>query len=179
MQPSELRRGMVHVYTGNGKGKTTASLGLALRALGHGYRVFMLQFMKGSKEYGELQAAEKYLPNLAIVQSGLETFVIKENPSKEDLDLARQGLDIAKKTVTDGVYDLVILDEINVALDFNLIPLAEVLELLKNKPPHVELVLTGRYVPQEVIDAADLVSDVTLVKHPYYQGVEAREGIEY
>jgi cob(I)alamin adenosyltransferase len=179
MQPSELRQGMVHVYTGNGKGKTTASLGLALRALGHGYRVFMLQFMKGSKEYGELQAAEKYLPNLTIVQSGLETFVIKENPSKEDLDLARQGLDIAKKTVTAGVYDLVILDEINVALDFNLIPLTEVLELLKNKPPHVELVLTGRYVPHEVIDAADLVSDVTLVKHPYYQGVEAREGIEY
>lgn len=179
MQPSKLRQGMVHVYTGNGKGKTTASLGLALRALGHGYRVFMLQFMKGSKEYGELQAADKYLPNLTIVQSGLETFVIKENPSKEDLDLARQGLDIAKKTVTDGVYDLVILDEINVALDFNLIPLAEVLELLNNKPPHVELVLTGRYVPQEIIDAADLVSDVTLVKHPYYQGVEAREGIEY
>lgn len=179
MRPSQMRQGMVHVYTGNGKGKTTASLGLALRALGHGYRVFMLQFMKGSKEYGELQAAEKYLPNLTIVQSGLETFVIKENPSKEDLDLARRGLDIAKKTVTDGIYEMVILDEINVALDFNLIPLAEVLELIKDRPPHVELVLTGRYVPQEVIDAADLVSDVTLVKHPYYQGVEAREGIEY
>lgn len=179
MQPRETRQGMVQVYTGNGKGKTTASLGLALRALGHGYRVFMLQFMKGSKEYGELQAAEKYLPNLTIVQSGLETFVIKENPSQEDLDLARQGLDIAKKKVMDGVYDMVILDEINVALDFNLIPLAEVLELINNKPTHVELVLTGRYVPQEVIDAADLVSDVTLVKHPYYHGVESREGIEY
>lgn len=179
VEAKSSRKGFVHVYTGNGKGKTTASLGLALRALGHGQRVFMLQFMKGSKEYGELKAAEKYLPNLIIVQSGLETFVSKEQPSREDLDLARQGLDIAKKTIAAGHYNMVILDEINVALDFNLIPLEEVLDLINNKPAHLELVLTGRYVPQEVIDAADLVSDVTLVKHPYYQGVEAREGIEY
>lgn len=179
VETKSSRKGFVHVYTGNGKGKTTASLGLALRALGHGQRVFMLQFMKGSKEYGELKAAEKHLPNLIVVQSGLETFVCKEQPSLKDLDLARQGLDIAKKIIAAGHYDMVILDEINVALDFNLIPLEEVLDLIKNKPARLELVLTGRYAPQEVIDAADLVSDVTLVKHPYYQGVEAREGIEY
>jgi len=174
-----LTKALVQVYTGNGKGKTTASLGLALRAVGHGYKVFMLQFMKGSKDYGELQAAEKYLPNLIIVQSGLETFVSKENPARADIDLAKRGLETAKKVIDEGHYDLVILDEINVALDFNLIDLEEVLEIIKNKPEHVELILTGRYVPRKIIDQADLVSDVTLIKHPYYQGVSARQGIEY
>ena len=173
------RNGLVHIYTGNGKGKTTAALGLALRSIGHGFKVFMLQFMKGSKNYGEIIAAEKYLPALTIVQSGLETFVDKDNPSRADLDLARQGLDLAKKVIAENSYDLVILDEINVALDFNLIPLGEVVELVKNKPPGLELVLTGRYVPQEIIKLGDVVSDVSLINHPYYHGVEAREGIEY
>lgn len=173
------KRGMVHIYTGNGKGKTTAALGLALRAIGHGFKVFMLQFMKGSKNYGEIIAAEKYLPAFTIVQSGLETFVDKENPSREDLDLARQGLDLAKKVVSENQYDMVILDEINVALDFKLIPLAEVVELVKNRPPEMELVLTGRYVPQEILELGDVVSEVNLINHPYYHGCEAREGIEY
>lgn len=179
MSRPRLNKGLVQVYTGNGKGKTTAALGQALRAIGHGYKVFMLQFMKGSKEYGELQAAEKYLPSLIIVQSGLETFVSKENPSQADIDLARQGLSTAQKVIREGHYDLVILDEINVALDFNLVDVEEVLNLIKTKPDHVELILTGRYVPRKIVEHADLVSDVTLVKHPYYQGVPARKGIEY
>lgn len=179
MSRTRLKKGLVQVYTGNGKGKTTASLGLALRAIGHGYKVFMLQFMKGSKDYGELQAAEKYLPNLIIVQSGLETFVSKENPSQADIDLAKQGLKTAKKIISEGHYDLVILDEINVALDFNLVELEEVLDIIKNKPTHIELVLTGRYVPKKILEYADLVSDINLVKHPYYQGISARQGIEF
>ncbi|MCL6634551.1 MAG: cob(I)yrinic acid a,c-diamide adenosyltransferase [Peptococcaceae bacterium] len=174
-----LRKGLVHVYTGNGKGKTTAALGLALRAIGHGYKVFMLQFMKGSKNYGEIIAAGKYLPALTIVQSGLETFVSKENPGRADIDLALAGLELARKVVSANQYDMVILDEINVALDFKLIPLEEVVELIKNKPPEMELVLTGRYAPEEILALGDVVSDVTLVNHPYYHGVEAREGIEY
>jgi cob(I)alamin adenosyltransferase len=173
------RRGMVHVYTGGGKGKTTAALGLALRVIGHGGKVFMLQFMKGSKNYGELKAADKYLPNLTIVQSGLETFVSKEEPAEVDIRLALEGLALAKKVVAENYYDLVILDEINVALDFKLIPLKDVLELIKNKPDEMELVLTGRYAPREIIEVGDVVSDVTLVNHPYYHGVEARQGIEF
>lgn len=174
-----VRKGLVHIYTGNGKGKTTAALGLALRAIGHDYKVFMLQFMKGSKNYGEIIAVEKYLPSFTIVQSGLETFVSKENPAQVDIDLALDGLELAKKVISENRYDMVILDEINVALDFQLIPLAEVVELVKSKPSEMELVLTGRYVPKEILELGDVVSDVTLVNHPYYHGIEAREGIEY
>lgn len=173
------RKGMVQVYTGNGKGKTTAAIGLALRAIGHGYKIFMLQFMKGSKNYGEIIASEKYLPNFTIVQTGLETFVDKENPSRDDVRLALDGLEIAKKVVSENRYDIVILDEINVALDFKLIPLNEVAELVKNKPQEMEIILTGRYAPKEIIDLGDVVSEIQLVNHPYYHGVSAREGIEY
>ncbi|MFA4885037.1 MAG: cob(I)yrinic acid a,c-diamide adenosyltransferase [Desulfotomaculaceae bacterium] len=176
---SAKRKGLVHVYTGNGKGKTTAALGLALRAIGHGHNVFMLQFMKGSKNYGEIIAAEKYLPDLTIVQSGLETFVSKENPAQVDINLAVEGLKIAKKVIEENKYHMLILDEVNVALDFNLIPLSDVVELIKNKPAEMELVLTGRYAPKEILELGDVVSDVTLVNHPYYHGVEAREGIEF
>ncbi|MTI82790.1 MAG: cob(I)yrinic acid a,c-diamide adenosyltransferase [Firmicutes bacterium] len=179
MSRPRIKQGLVQVYTGNGKGKTTASLGLALRAIGHGYKVFMLQFMKGSKDYGELQTAEKYLPNFIIVQSGLETFVNKENPSQSDLDMAHQGFKTAQKVVNEGHYDLVILDEINIAMDFNLIPVQDVLELVKTKPPHVELIFTGRSAPEAIREAADLISEMTLVKHPYYLGIEARQGIEF
>ncbi len=173
-----LERGLVQVYTGNGKGKTTASLGLALRAIGHGYKVFMLQFMKGS-DYGELLTAEKFLPNLIIVQSGLETFVDRNNPSPEDIRIAVQGLETAKKVVREGNYDLVILDEINVALDYKLIPLDDVIEMIRSKPDHVELILTGRSAPEEILKAADLITEMTLVNHPFYKGVDARQGIEY
>ncbi|MFZ5632236.1 MAG: cob(I)yrinic acid a,c-diamide adenosyltransferase [Bacillota bacterium] len=175
----QVRRGCLQVYTGNGKGKTTASLGLAIRAVGHGHKVIVIQFMKGAGNYGELVTAQKYLPNLTIEQYGLESFVNRENPSPEDIKLAQKGLARAMEVVTGGEYDLVILDEINVALDYNLIKLGQAMALIENRPPHVELVFTGRYAHQKIIEAADLVTEVSPVKHPFYQGVEAREGIEY
>lgn len=176
---NKLRPGLVHVYTGNGKGKTTAAFGLALRALGHEFRVFMLQFMKGSKHYGEVMAAGKYLPGLTLVQTGLETFVDRENPSAEDIRLARQGLELAKKVIAGKEFDIVILDEINVAIDYKLIPLEEVLDMVRSKPPELELILTGRYAPGEIIELGDIVSNVTMVKEPYSGGVKARKGIEF
>lgn len=173
------RRGCLQVYTGNGKGKTTASLGLAMRAVGHGHKVIMLQFMKGSDNYGELTTAAKYLPGLTIEQYGLETFVSRENLSPGDIEMARKGVERAREVLAGGGYDLVILDEINVALDYKLIQLEQVMDLINLKPPNVELVFTGRYAHEKIIEAADLVTEVNLVKHPFYQGVEAREGIEY
>ncbi|HUW65659.1 MAG TPA: cob(I)yrinic acid a,c-diamide adenosyltransferase [Spirochaetia bacterium] len=175
---AEQHQGMVQVYTGNGKGKTTAVLGLALRSAGHGKRVFMLQFMKGSPDYGEVRAAA-LLPGFTLVQSGLPTFVDKANPSPEDLRLAAAGLARARQEITGGGWDLVILDEINVALDYGLLRVEDVEELIASRPAEMELVLTGRYANDRIIALADLVSEVKLVKHPYYRGVEAREGIEY
>ncbi|KKM12863.1 cobinamide adenolsyltransferase [Clostridiales bacterium PH28_bin88] len=173
------RRGLIQVYTGNGKGKTTAAIGQAVRALGHGYKVFMLQFMKGSKNYGELRAAEKFLPGLTIVQSGRHEFVDKQNPEPVDVRMAREGLALAQEAIMSDKYDMVILDEINVALDFGLIPLDEVLALLNAKPSHIDLILTGRYAPEAIMRLADLISEIREGKHHYRDGVQAREGIEY
>jgi cob(I)alamin adenosyltransferase len=172
------RRGTVQVYTGDGKGKTTASLGLALRSVGHGLTVYMLQFMKGSPNYGELTSAAK-LPGFTIVQSGRDEFVDRENPAQVDIDMAAEGLEKARAAVTSGDYDVVILDEANVALDFGLISLEDVLSLIEARPRHVELVLTGRSAHPEVVKAADLVSEVLNIRHHYDAGVEAREGIEF
>jgi cob(I)alamin adenosyltransferase len=171
-------RGLVMVITGNGKGKTTAAFGQALRAIGQGYRVFVLQFMKGRK-YGEIVAAEKYFPHLTIRMSGLDSFVIRDNPAAVDIELAQKGLAAAKKAIVSGKYDMVILDEINVALDFKLIALQDVVELIKNKPAGLDLILTGRYAPPEIIELADTVSEVKEVKHHYQAGIKDRAGIEY
>jgi cob(I)alamin adenosyltransferase len=171
-------KGLVIVMTGNGKGKTTAAFGQALRAIGQGYNVFVLQFMKGRK-YGEFIAAEKYLPHLTIRMSGLDSFVMRDNPAAIDIDLAKKGLDAAQKAIMSGKYDMVILDEINVALDFKLIALTEVIQLIKNKPENLDLILTGRYAPPEIIELADTVSEVKEVKHHYKAGIKDRAGIEY
>jgi len=175
---AKYSRGLVIVLTGDGKGKTTAALGQALRALGHGLKVLVIQFMKG-KKYGEVLAAEKYLPSLTIVRSGLDSFVMKNNPAPVDIELARQGLNLAKKAIASGEYNMVILDEINVALDFKLISLEEVLEMIRNRPSHVDVVLTGRYAPPEIIGIADTVSEVKEIKHHYTQGFKERAGIEF
>lgn len=175
---SRPKKGLVLVITGNGKGKTTSALGQALRAIGHGYRVCMLQFMKG-KSYGEVLAAEKYLPNFKIFQYGLDSFVMRNNPAPIDVELARQGLEMARRLIRSKEYDMVILDEINVAVDFKLIPLEEVLEMVRTKPPELDLVMTGRYAPQELRDLADTVSEVTEIKHHYAAGIKSREGIEF
>jgi cob(I)alamin adenosyltransferase len=171
-------KGLVIVITGNGKGKTTAAFGQALRAIGQGYKVFVLQFMKGRK-YGEFIAAEKYLPRLAIRMSGLDSFVLRDNPAAIDIELAQKGLDAAQKAINSGKYDMVILDEINVALDFKLVALPKVIELIKNKPAGLDLILTGRYAPPEIIELADTVSEIKEIKHHYAAGIKDRAGIEY
>jgi len=170
--------GTIQVYTGDGKGKTTAALGQALRAWGHGQRVLVLQFMKGRINYGELSAAER-LEGFDIVQCGRETFVNKENPEPEDIKLAQRGLKLARKEISAGKYDLIVLDELNVALDYNLVSLDEVLEILSAKPKNMEIIITGRYAPPKIMEIADLVSEVREVKHHYQDGTSAREGVEY
>lgn len=174
----KLEKGLVQVYTGNGKGKTSAAFGLALRAVGRGLRVFVIQFIKGGFDYGELYVVDK-LPNLELKAFGRGKFILKKPPGKEDVKLAEEALALAEKVLKDGKYDVVILDEVNVALDLGLIKLDRVLELVKSKPEHVELVLTGRNAPVELVEAADLVTEMLEVKHPYSKGFGARKGIEY
>jgi len=172
------RIGLLQVYTGDGKGKTTAAVGLALRMAGHGFRVYLLQFMKGDPNYGEILAL-RAVPKVEILQSGLPTFVRKGAPGPEDLRLARAGLETAREILSAGRHDLVILDEILCAVDYGLLRESELLDLIDRKPAQVELVLTGRNAPAEVIRRADLVSEIREVNHPYRRGVAAREGIEY
>jgi cob(I)alamin adenosyltransferase len=171
-------RGMIQVYTGTGKGKTTAALGLAMRALGHGFKVYIIQFMKGNIRYGELETARQLSPNIVIKQMGRETFVDRDNPDKIDIELAQRAFQLAKEIVSEGAHGIVVLDEINVAVDYGLIPLDAVLELLDSKPHHVELILTGRYARQEVIERADLVTEMREVKHYYQEGIPSRKGID-
>jgi cob(I)alamin adenosyltransferase len=172
-----LEKGYIHIYTGPGKGKTTSALGLGLRAAGAGYKVYMIQFMKGRK-YSELDSLE-HIPNFSYVQFGRDEFVSKKKPEQIDIDLAKKGFKHAKKIVKDEKHDMIILDEINVAVDYNLIPVEMVLKLLKEKPEKVELILTGRYAHPEIIKIADLVTEMLEIKHPYQYGVNARKGIDY
>jgi len=169
---------MLHIYTGDGKGKTTAALGQALRACGHGWKVIMLQFMKGDIEYGEVKIAPE-IPNFEIRQFGLPTFVERGNPGAEDLKLAREGFQFASEIVKSGKYDMVILDELNVALDFGLIALADVNALLDMIPDNLMLIITGRYAHPDILARADLISEVKEIKHPYMKGILAKEGIDY
>lgn len=170
-------RGYIQVYTGNGKGKTTASIGLGMRAVGDGAKVFMIQFMKG-RRYSEIDAIAK-IENFTIEQHGRDEFVSKEDPEQIDLDLAREGFEVAKKIVARGEHDLVILDELNVAVDFGLLGIDEVMELMEIKPEKMEMVLTGRYAHDRIIERADLVTEMREIKHFYQKGVEARKGIEF
>jgi len=172
-----LKKGFIHIYTGSGKGKTTAAIGLGIRAVGDGLNVIMIQFMKG-RRYSELDTLEK-INRFTVVQFGRDEFVSKEHPEQIDIDLAKKGLAYATDVIQSGRYDLVILDEINVAVDFQLIPLNDVVDLLKSKPENLELVLTGRYAPPELIKHADVVSEILEIKHPYQKGVESRKGIDW
>ena len=169
-------KGYVQVYTGDGKGKTTAAIGLAVRAIGAGLKVFIGQFVKGM-HYSELNALKRLYPDIVIRQYGRRCF-IERKPSEEDISAASQGLEDIKKAVMSGDYDLVILDEANIAVYFGLIPVAEFVKLIEEKPEGVELIFTGRRAPQEILERADLVSEIKEVKHYYQKGVPAREGIE-
>lgn len=174
----KLEQGYIQVYTGNCKGKTTAALGLALRAAGREMMVCMIQFMKGGGPYGEHLAAARLAPYLTIIQTGREGWVDKDNPHAEDVRLAREALVTAKEALTGGRYDIVILDEINGAVSFGLLSVDDVLALMRSKPARVELVLTGRNADEKIIEAADLVTEMREIKHYYKAGVPARIGIE-
>ena len=167
---------MIQVYTGNGKGKTTAALGLALRACGAGLKVYIAQFIKG-RNYSELKALRKFRANLTIEQFGRGCFI--KTPGPVDRELAQNGLKKISQIISEKKFDLVILDEINVALDLKLFAVQDVLKLIEKSPQETELVLTGRNAPPEIIDRADLVSEIQEIKHYFKKGVKARRGIEF
>jgi cob(I)alamin adenosyltransferase len=172
-----LKKGYIHVYTGPGKGKTTAALGLGLRAAGAGMKIHMVQFMKG-RRYSEIDTIEK-IKNFTITQHGRDEFVSKENPEQIDIDLAQKGFKYAKEIIKNGKLDMIILDEINVAVDYNLVSLDDIIKFIEEKPEKIELILTGRYAHPEIVRNADLVTEMLEIKHPYQQGVEARKGIDF
>lgn len=170
--------GCLHVYTGDGKGKTTAALGLGMRAAGHGLRVMMVQFMKGQINYGELESAKR-IPGFEIRQFGRAEFVDRKNPAQVDVGLAKEGLKFAKSVLEEGSADLLILDELNTAIDWGLVPLSEVVDMLCARPEGMEIVVTGRYATREIIQMADLVTEMREVKHPFQKGILGREGVEF
>ena len=174
----KLEKGLIQVYTGNGKGKTSAAWGLALRAIGRGLKVYVIQFIKGGFDYGELRVLRR-LPHLTLKAYGRGKFITAKPPENEDIRLAEEALRLAKTIIESGEYDIVILDEINVALGLKLIKLQEVVETIKKKPEKVEIVLTGRNAPEQIIELADLVTELKEIKHPFNKGFQARKGIEY
>ncbi|MFH1888876.1 MAG: cob(I)yrinic acid a,c-diamide adenosyltransferase [Candidatus Omnitrophota bacterium] len=167
---------MIQVYTGNGKGKTTAALGLALRAAGAGMKVYICQFAKG-RHYSELNSLRK-IRKIKLEQFG-GTYFIRKKPATKDIKSARKGLKKATNAICAGAYEVVILDEINIALNLKLLKTEDITGLIKNTPRKTELILTGRYAPREILEIADLVSDIKEVKHYYKKGVKARKGIEF
>lgn len=169
-------QGYVQVYTGDGKGKTTAALGLILRAAGAGLRIYLGQFIKKGR-FSEIRTLADRFPDVTIEQYGRGRFV-RGAPSPEDIAAAREGLDRLRRAMLDKAYDIVIADEINTAVDIGLFPVADLLMLLEDRPPEVELVLTGRHAPPALIERADLVTDMTCIKHYHAAGTAARPGIE-
>jgi len=169
---------LVLVFTGNGKGKTSAAMGVALRALGHGKRVHIVYFMKGNTPYGE-QIAMSNLPNVAFSRFGSQKYVDPNNITPEDKEEAFKSLSAARQAIHSGDDDLVILDEVNIAAAWKLIEIDNVIDLIDNKPADVDLILTGRYADQKLIERADLVTEMKEIKHPYASGIKARKGIDY
>ncbi len=176
---TNIPKGLIQIYTGDGKGKTTAALGLTIRAVGHGFRVYIIQFMKGKGGYGELEGLKRLQPECQIEHFGAQGWVHKGENIEEHIQEVRKAFIRANEILLSGEWDIIILDEILNALWFELIPESEVLELLSQKPTHVELVLTGRNVSQALIEKADLVTEMVLIKHPFEKGIMARLGIEY
>jgi cob(I)alamin adenosyltransferase len=172
------QKGLLIVYTGNGKGKTTAALGLTLRSLGHGWRVCFIQFIKGSWKYGELTAAARFadLLDFHVVGRG---FTWKSDDLTKDAAAARAGWEVARKTLLEGQHQLVVLDELTYLVRYNMLPEQEILEVLAQRDPSVHVVITGRGAGERLMQAADLVTELLEIKHPYRQGIKAQKGIEF
>ncbi|MFV0266077.1 MAG: cob(I)yrinic acid a,c-diamide adenosyltransferase [Draconibacterium sp.] len=170
-------KGYIQVYTGDGKGKTTAALGLAIRAVGAGKKVFFAQFVKG-RIYSEIEAVQKFLPGITVRQYGLDCFIFRK-PTQLDIDAAQKGFKEISAIIQSGEYEVVVLDEANIALFYHLFTAEELIDVLQSKPENVEIIVTGRYAPVEIITIADLVTEMKEVKHYYQKGIEAREGIEF
>ena len=183
INPNWAKHGYIQVYTGDGKGKTTASLGLAMRALGRCWKVLIIMFMKGGDDYGELNSFRNLSPeitrNLTIIQAGSDKIVYQNNKTENDENIVKEGWELAKKAIKNDEYNLIILDEANIAIDMGFIDLQEMIAVLKSKPEDMEIVLTGRNARQEIIDIAHLVSEIKPVKHYWDTGIVARKGIEY
>lgn len=171
-------RGLVEIFTGNGKGKTSAALGVALRALGHGLRVHIVYFMKGNYPYGEQNVLSR-LPGISFERFGQETFVDPANVKEEEREQAGKALQAAREAMLSGNYDVVVLDEVNIAASWGLIDTEQVVALIKEKPEKVELILTGRHADARLIELADLVTEMVEIKHPYRQGILSRKGIDF
>jgi|WetSurMetagenome_2_1015567.scaffolds.fasta_scaffold30044_2 cob(I)alamin adenosyltransferase len=167
--------GLVHVYTGDGKGKTTAALGMCVRAVGHGYSSLIVQFMKTAGTYGENFLR---LPGLTVVPSGRDCLVFSKEVTQEDRDKAAEGLALARSAMMEGKYDLVVLDEINVAIKFGLIDVNTLIKAVRDRAPGVEVVLTGRYAPPELLELADYITEMKALRHPYAKGILSRKGID-
>lgn len=183
INPNWAQHGYIQVYTGNGKGKTTASLGLAMRALGRCWKVLIIMFTKGGDDYGELNSFMNLSPsikdNLEIVQAGLDRIVYKNNKTEDDVREIKKGWELAKKAIKNDEYQLIILDEANIAIDMGILDVDEVVDVLKNKPEEMEIVLTGRNAHPKIVEIAHLVSEIKPVKHYWDTGIAARKGIEY
>jgi cob(I)alamin adenosyltransferase len=182
MKSNKEETGLVLIYTGNGKGKTTAALGAALRAVGHGYKVAVIQFIKGPDfTYGEEYAAQHYIPNLEIIKKGKGYYKIRGDSLPEEVHrkAARDGLRLAEEKIVSGNYHIVILDEINIAVDKGLLSVEEVLAILDKKPTKVHVILTGRNAHPALIEHADLVTEMKEIKHPFQKGIKAQKGIDY
>lgn len=173
------RLGFIHVYTGEGKGKTSAALGIALRAAGHDMRVLVIQFLKGHKDYGEMLVQARLKPHIEIVQFGTPDPINLKDPSAMDMYLAKEALEYARRAMVMSRPDILILDEINTAAHFKFLPTKEVLDFLDNKHQNTEVILTGRYAPKEILNAADLITVMTMTKHPYTDGFLPRRGVEH
>jgi cob(I)alamin adenosyltransferase len=171
-----MRKGLIHVYTGDGKGKTTAALGLALRAAGQGLKVIIIQFLKGDPNCGEHLFASKYHPFEIVQFTSGNCFTLPEEQLRKDVD---KTFAFTEETINSGNYQMVILDEIFVAFNRKLLESSQIIELIRRKPDSVELVLTGRKAPPEIIDLADYVTEMQMIKHPYTNGIKGRKGIEF
>lgn len=175
----QKRLGLIHVYTGEGKGKSTTALGIALRAVGHEMRVLIIQFLKGHKDYGEVLVQSRLRPHLEIVQFGTPDPVNLQDPTAMDMYLAKEAMEYARRAMIMKRPDILILDEINPALHHNFLPVQEVLDFLDNKHQNTEVILTGRNAPKDILNAADLITVMTMTKHPYHDGFIPRRGIEH